>query len=502
MSQPDKAVGAGRGVLYIAIAKVYFIVAGFLLETLLPRLLGKALYGAYGVVVPWVSNLNNVIVTGTIQAVSRQTTADPARADEVKAAGLRMQLLVALPVAAAFALLAPLWAWIEHDPEKTGLLALSGGIVAFYALYTVFVGSANGTRQFHKQAGLDMTFATLRVGGVLGAAALGLGVWGAIEAWVAAAGLIFVIAALWVGFPRDLRAGAVAPMLRYFAGLALYLIVMNLIMSVDTFLLKRLITEWYGARPALGDPTTLADAQVAHYRVVQNLARLPYQLMIAVTFVVFPLVSRSVFENDAEKTRAYVRTTMRYSLVFAGLMGAVLAAESGPIIGLLYANDPSYASEGWLAAAILALGNVAFAVFTVAGTILNGAGRTDDAIRVAALTLVLLVTGLWLGIPHGAPGLEVLAICAAATSAAMALGAGASGWLLWQRFGAFLPPVSLVRVAAATAAAIGLGRVLVPHGKVMAVVHAGLAAVVYLAVIWVTGELGRADLAALRRRKG
>src|SRR5215470_8117835 len=215
MSQEDKAVGAGRGVLNIGVAKLYFMLAGFALETLLPRLLGAAAYGAYGLVNAWVSNINNVIVQGTILAVSRETTADPTRADAVKAAGLRMQLVLALPVAALFALCAPLWAWIEHDPGKAGLHALSALVVATYAFYTVFVGSANGTRQFHKQAGLDMTFSTLRVGGVLAAAAVGLGVWGAIEAWIAAAAAILVVAAAWVGWPRDLRAGRVGPMLRY-----------------------------------------------------------------------------------------------------------------------------------------------------------------------------------------------------------------------------------------------------------------------------------------------
>src|SRR5215813_2850345 len=237
MSESEKAVGAGRGVLYIAFAKLYFILGGFALETLLPRLLGDVLYGAYGVVVPWMSIFNNVIVTGSIQAVSRETTADPERAADVKAAGLRMQLVVGLPIACLFALGAPLWAWIEHDPGKTGLLAISAGVVAFYSLYTVFVGSANGTRQFNKQAGLDMTFSTLKVGGILAAAALGLGVWGAIEAWVTAAALVLLVAIAWVGWPRNLRAGTahiVRPMLRYFAGLVLYLIVMNLIMAVDT----------------------------------------------------------------------------------------------------------------------------------------------------------------------------------------------------------------------------------------------------------------------------
>jgi stage V sporulation protein B len=501
MPPSDKAVGAGRGVLYIAIAKLYFIVAGFLIEVRLPIYLGNALYGAYALVAQWVSNINNVIVTGTIQAVSRYTTADLDRADDVKAAGLRMQLYITVPLAAAYAALAPLWAWLEHDPGKTGLLALSGGIVALYALYTVFVGSANGTRQFHKQAGLDMTFATLRVTGVLGAAFLGFGVFGAIGAWVAAAGVILIVAASVIGVPRDLRAGNVAPLVTFLGGVALYLLIMSFITSADLLLLKRLIAEWYLRHGEVGDVASLADGQVGYYRVVQNLARLPYQLMIAVTFVVFPLVSRSVFEKDAEKTRAYVRTTMRYSLVFAGLMGAVLAARSGGLMELLgYKSE--YAVEGGLAASILALGHVAFALFTIAGTILNGAGRTADAVAVAATTLLLLVVLLFVGIPLGTPGREVLAICAAATSTAMLVGAGVSGWFLWRRFGSFLPALTVVRVVLAIAATLGVGRLVTAPGKLMTIVAAALSAAVYLGVILVTGELGRRDLAALRPRKG
>jgi stage V sporulation protein B len=500
MAQPDKAVGAGRGVLYIGIAKLYFIVVGFALETLLPRLLGKALYGSYGVVNVFVSNINNVIVTGTIQAVSRPTAADPGRAEEVKAAGLRMQLFVALPIALVYALLAPVWAWIEHDPGKAGLLALSAGVVAFYSIYTVFVGSMNGTQQFHKQAGLDMTFATLRVGGLLTMAALGLGVWGVIEAWVAAAAVIMAIAIVVVGFPRDLRAGSVRPMLGFFASVAVYLVITNLILSVDTFLLKRLVTEWFVAR-GMPDPSILADVQIAHYRVVQNLARPSYQLMIAVTFVVFPLISRSTFDKDVAKTRAYVRTTMRYSLIFGALMGAVVAAESGPIIDLLYGNDATYASEGWLALSILGLGMVAFSLFSIATNILNSAGHTGDTIAVSGLTLVLLAAGLWVGIPFGAPGREVLAIAASATSAAMALGAAASGVCLWRRFGTFVPALTVIRVAAATAATLLLGRAWPAHGKAMTLVAVAACAAVYLVVMVATRELGRADLAALRRRK-
>src|SRR5262249_56390733 len=101
-------------------------------------------------------------------------------------------------------------------------------------------------------------------------------------------------------------------MLGYFGRVAIYLGLFNALMFVDTWLLKRLTSEWYdGHAVALAravdhalpwapkvagfhyDPATLADVQVAYYTAVQTLARLSYQAIIAATFVVFPLVSRS-----------------------------------------------------------------------------------------------------------------------------------------------------------------------------------------------------------------
>ena len=55
---------------------------------------------------------------------------------------------------------------------------LGGLILGGNAFYAVFVGTANGMHQFHKQAGLDITFATLRAVGLIGMAMLGLGVVG------------------------------------------------------------------------------------------------------------------------------------------------------------------------------------------------------------------------------------------------------------------------------------------------------------------------------------
>src|SRR5262249_10166226 len=150
--------------------------------------------------------INNVMVTGSIQAVSRSTAQRPELARAVQRAGLAMHLYVGLPVALVFIAAAPLVSWFFHDPAKIAPLMLSGCIVGGYAFYAVFVGTANGRREFHKQAGLDMTFSTMRVGAMLGAAMIGLGVVGVFAGWVAAVGAILAIAIGWVGMPGHIPA--------------------------------------------------------------------------------------------------------------------------------------------------------------------------------------------------------------------------------------------------------------------------------------------------------
>ncbi len=291
------AANASRGVIYIALAKVYFILAGALIEFRLPVILANTVFGAYAVVAATISPFNNVLVTGSIQAVSRFTAQKPELARAIQASGLRMHLGLGLPLAICLALASPLIARFLHDPGKTAPLMLAAVIVAGYSFYAVMVGTANGRREFHKQAFLDVCFATLRATGILGLASLGLGILGAIGGWVAAVAVILVIAALLVGIPRATDGRyPISPLARFFAAVAVYLVLLNLIMSADQLLLKRFTAEWFAANPdALAThamqaltPASAADGQVGYYRAVQNLARLSYQVIIAAMFVIFP----------------------------------------------------------------------------------------------------------------------------------------------------------------------------------------------------------------------
>lgn len=517
-SAPPGATGAGRGVLYIAFAKFYFMFAGLVIQFRLPNILSRAAFGSYSLVANIASLVNNVLVTGTIQSVSRFAAQEPGKARRVQQAGLRMHVRLGLVIAVGFIAAAPLVAWLLHDMTKTAPLMLAGLIVGGYSFYAVFVGTANGLHQFHKQAGLDVSFATLRVIGLLGMAMAGFGVLGVIGGWVAAVGLILCAAIVWIGLPGQIAPEdrlPIAPMIRFFAGVAVYLVLFNALMFADSLLIKRLTTEYFAAhRETLSaavaqvvpwaarlsgyhtDPAVLADVQTGYYAAVQNLARLSYQAIIAATFVVFPLVSRSTFTEDRETTRRYIEVTSRYSLMFAMAIAVVLAANPVDVLGLIYA--PDYAQLGGPALVFLALGNVAFSVFAINGTILNGAGHTSSAILAAAITLALSVVGNYVAIPLAAEAGRTLEVAAAVTSGAMVVAAVLSGLVLKRRLGAFVPLASVLRIGLATGVALVVGRVLPLHGKLMTLVEAAVVGLTFLVVLIGSRELGAGDLAAIK----
>ena len=494
----DAAVTAGRGVIFIALAKLYFMVAGYAIYFTLPRLLGtEVLWGNYLLVVGLVSVIDNVIVTGTIQGVSRFTAQDDSLAQAVKRAALKVQLVLGCSITAAYLIAAPYIAEWERDPGLASLYRLSAGIMFCYAFYAVFVGSLNGQRQFGRQAALDVTFATLRAAAILGFAAAGWGVAGAVGGFVAAAAVILVASAFWVGLPLD-TGGPTFPMgriWRFMLKLFLYTLCLNLVMRVDLFLLKR-VAGTLGSGEAGQTMAEMASAYAGYYGTAQSLAFIPYQAILAVAFVIFPLVSRSTFEEDLTATRSYVRQTLRFSFIFAAGVAVVLMANPEAVINVPYQDRYRV---GGAALRILAGGMVCFSMFTIINTILNGAGHTRDALISGVVTLVTAIVANGLLIPASSSPTAALTVAAWATTGAQALGMVVSALLLYRRFAASFPLATLVRVLIAMAVAMAVGWVWPEHSKLVTLVECVAVMGAYYLVLVLVREFTAKDLDSFRR---
>jgi O-antigen/teichoic acid export membrane protein len=484
--ETDAAVVAGRGALFIGFAKIYFMVSGSVQQIVLPRLLATAEFGAFAVVNSVVSIINNTMVQATIQSVSKFTAEDDARAGAVQRAGLRMQAFIGTAVALALVLGAPLIATFMKAPQYAGLFRIAAVIPFLYAFYAVFVGTANGLRAFRAQASFDVGFSTAKTVLLLGPAV----VWkvgGAFAGFAAAAALILAVAARAMWRPAEGEPFPWRRLVPYMLAVGGYALLLNLALNYDVSLLQHFAAEVDAAA---------APALAAKYQALRTVALLPYQALIVITFVIFPLVSRSTFAEDRGATRAYVTQTLRYALLLAGAMGLVLAARPGALLAILY--KPEY-GMGASALPVLVAGECCLALLGVACAILNASGRTAATLSLMAVTVAVGAGAAAVLVPRATPGAPMLVAAAAATSLGMASGFVASLVYLRMRLGGGLPVVTVARVAASLAVAAAVGHFLPAHGKILGLATIAVVGVAYLVVLVALGEFGAEDKAKVRR---
>lgn len=562
----DTVKTAGRGFLVITVAKVWFLVTAAAVQLGLPIVFGSAeLFGVFKIVTEAIGLANMVVLTATLQAVSKLVSEQPKRANAMITLAVKLQFVVGVPVAVGYALFAPQIADSFNDPTLVNLLRLSSLIILFYAFYGISIGYLNGVKEFVKQALIDMSFATLKLVGILGLVALGFGVAGAVSGFVGAAAIVCTGSAVWVWLlmrrSQDAQedgpapAGALKRLAGYLALIMLYTFALNGLMRADLFMLKSVAADMPAQFAGAEDLfKIMSDKFAGFYGAVLNLARIPYQGVIAVTFVIFPLISESTFADDLDTTRGYIRSTFRYCILLIAGVALLLAFNSDSLIAGLYSADYQAAST---ALALLSVSIIFFALFYVATTMIIGAGHPVVAVVVMGISLGIsavlnylflrdvhaevMAKFTWTALPPPAgpldgPGTVGHAVAHAqnhlalggpylleattymqaaawATTVAMVTGClCAIGWL-WWKFGATPPWATIIRTLIATAVLFGVDMLLptpvewvAEYGKLifLAIVAGKMAVmgIVLLVSLFVMREFTSEDLAKVKRVVG
>jgi stage V sporulation protein B len=496
---PATQQSAGRGLVSISSAKLYFILNGYAVQLLLPRLLGSPeTFGLFSSAMNVVSILNNVLIAATVQTVSKHVSQDVSRAGSTLRQALWLQFGLATLLGGALLGTAPLLSRrVLLDPALTPLLSVSSIVVFCYLPYAALVGSLNGRQLFAQQAKLDMTYTTLRTCGALGTAALGFGALGAMSGFAAAAAGVLGIALVAVGVGARGPQIAWRSWLTFMAPLWLYQLCLNLAMQVDLSVLKATVASLGmggGMTPEAAADT--ASRLAGFYRAAQTFAFVPYQLIVSVTFVVFPMISQAVSLGDHEASRRYIQNAMRLSLI---VLLAIAAPVSGASAGVLRIAYPGAYVAGADALAILALGMVAFSLFVIGATILSGAGRPGLSAAIAAVSVAFVVAADLVLLRMTGIGLHTLRAAALGTSIGMAFAALAAAAAVRLRFGTFIALGTAARALLSAAAAWAVAHALPTHNAALALVALVAGGVTFLGVLVLTRELGAEDLAMLKK---
>jgi stage V sporulation protein B len=500
---PDVARVAGRGGLAVAFAKIYFIVTGLVQQIALPRFIGLDGYGALGTALSITSITYNPIIGTSIQGVSRAVAQSPGNEPSALRRTLVVHVALSTLLAALFFVLAPELAVVIGAPHVAGTLRILSAVIFVYGMYTPLIGALNGTRRFVVQAALDVTAATLRTAGlVLGAYTLSklensslAGVEGAAWGFVAGALCVFLGALGVVGVGRRGAGGPnIGRHLAFIAPLFVGQVLLNFLLQADLTLLRAFAAE---AASRAGLSPLAADPYVGAYRATQLFSFLPYQLLIAVTFVLFPMLASAGKSRDRENVRTYVATGLRLALVIAGAMVSVTSGLAEPLLRLVFGAEA--ALHGARALSILSVGFGAFAIFGILTTVLNslGAALESTLVTLGAAALVVLACFVWV---RGTPlSDELLFRTATATSAGIGLATLGAAVLVRRAAGGLVPMRVVARVLLATLVATALGRFVPPGSALLVPLVALLVASVYAGVLVVSRELGSSDLALVKK---
>ncbi len=503
----ETARTAGLGGLAISFAKVYFIVQGLVQQVALPRVLGLDGYGALASVLSAASITYNPVVTTSIQGVSRAVAqAAPSEEAATVRRVVTVHAVLAIGIWAAFFFATGLVADFMRAPHIAAPLRLVSLVILFYGWYSPLVGVLNGRKRFVVQASFDVVFATLRTAALIFGGALlsrsGRGVEGATVGFDAMAAVICIAAVLVVGLGKR---GPGAPSVREHAGfvapLFLGQVLLNLLLQADLTLLRRFAGE---AAEAAKMAPSAADPLVGAYRATQLYSFLPYQLLVSVTFILFPMLASASRAGERALVARYVETGVRVAMLLAGLMVSVTSGLSGPLLRLVYSEQA--AELGTRSMQVLTLGFGAFAILGVLTAALSSLGRERASASVTAIAFALVVA-LCFTRARGAPfGEEILLRTALATSAGLVLATVCAAILVKRTAGGVVPLRTPVRVVTAMAVAIVFARALPPGGKLFTIAASAAVALAYLIVLVVSGELGKNDLATVRavvaRRRG
>lgn len=472
---------AGRGTVYITASKLWFLASGAGIYLILTRLISKEQFGVYQVVTGTISIINAVIVIGTSQTVSKYISQDESKADAVKSKALRLQLAVGAGTALAFALLAPVIADYLNDSGLTNYLRLAALITLSYSFYSVYVGYFNGQKKFLTQAGLDISYSTMKLVFIVLFVWLGFGVAGGIGGFALAAACVLILSAIAAG--KGERKGEVRTrdLFTFQFYLLMFTLVLNLLQKVDLLLIK-----------ALSSPDAkMASDNSGSYSAAIYIANITYQVIISATFVIFPLVSQSTFADDRELTRSYISNTLRYTLMIMAVLATLFSANAE---GVMHVFFPADYQSGSPVLAIAAFGMLFFGLIYVMTTIITASGRPTVSLVIGVVTLAASAGLNTLLIPeYGIKG------AATGMSASMLLGAMIGSVYLIAKFGALMPVISILRIALCSGAVYAASVAFTPASKVLIVGKLAVLCVVYAIALVAVREIGRDDLASVKK---
>lgn len=479
------------GTMFIAFAKVFWLFAGYVLTFTLPRLISVDTYGVYGVVSGAMNVLNMVVIMGTLQGVSKFVSADEKNAKAIHLLSLKVLLLLGGSLTLTYFLLSTFGVIGDflNDPSLTPYLQMTALITFFYSFYSVNVGFLNGMREFKKQAFLDMFFVSFKTICMLSFAWFGINYLqsnGLLEtiggfAFAAFSVLILSFFVMKFKFEKVESPYTISEVSKFVVSIMSFTFILNLLMNTDLFLVKKLTLE-------------NTDQQVGYYTGALTISRIPYSLMMTVSLIIFPLISKVTSIGDKEKTKRYIENALKYPFILLLGCAVVISSNADLIIKIILGQKYISPAPTGDVLSVLVFAVTGLAIFTLSTSIISGSGKPTVSLAIGIVALVIDIIVNWTFIPK-------FGLLGGAYSKGISLTIAVFICMiyLYKKHSSALPILTFIRGIGIAAITVYLSGLYVPEGIIDGFAKLIVVGLGFFALIFASQEFKIKEILALRK---
>lgn len=409
-----------RGTFFLSISTVIFVASGYAINLVLGRVLGPKDYGIYGVVIALWSAVNLILTTGLPQAVSQNIAGNQSKSEEILKSSLIIQTFSVIFISVIYFFSAGSISYLLHDMSLIPFIQLSALIIPFNSTYSLYLGYFNGLHNFKRQSIIDSVYAITKFISIVTLVYF-FHIYGALIGFVFAACMASI-----VGFHYPKKSKEIFPykkLIVFSFPLIGFTAFSTLHQSIDLLLVKSLLH---------------IQVSPGYYTADQNIAKIPFFILGALSGAIFPTISHSVSQNLEEKTQKLIHQAIKLVLIIVTPTVLLISATSSHLLSLLYSARYAPAASSLT---ILSIGMGFFTIFILLSNIISGAGRPKVSLIISMIGFVVTTILCILFIPRF--GLNGAAL---GTTIGSFIVMSVASIFVYKTFKTFINPQSIVRI--------------------------------------------------------
>lgn len=367
--------------IILAAAELIYNISSYAINIGLGRMLGVAAFGRYSLVIGFTTMIILLVSRGIPTAMNKRISENLQKWNTIRAirkTSAKIQSLIIVMITTLFYLLAPTFAELFHDRTLIPLFHISALIIPAFALSSFHVSYFNGLKFFKAMTTLKIARGVFRILWILGLAYT-FSLNGAIYGSILAPLSVWLTAILIEYFFMKKVAQSVQkkditypwPKIISYAGtFMLFVLFYEFYIRADMYMIKII---------------TGSDENTGLYNAAFTIALIPYYVMFALTFILFPTMSELTKQNDFVRIRAILIKVFLF--LFATLIptAIIMTLTSEMLITLFFGHKFIDAAP---LIPLLVGGTLFSTVFYVLASVFNGAGMNRIPIMITIIAII------------------------------------------------------------------------------------------------------------------